>query len=59
MGKLYLYLIWVVPDKGPLNGMCVCVCVRVRVRVCVCVRWDVDGNVDKNSGVQTGVTGRI
>ena len=26
---------WVVPEKGPLNGVCVCVCVCVCVSVCV------------------------
>ena len=26
----------IVPDKGPLNGVCVCVCVRAPC-VCVCV----------------------
>ena len=25
-------LTWVVPDKGPLNGVCVCACVRECVR---------------------------
>jgi len=26
---------WVVPDKRPLNSVCVCVCARARARVCV------------------------
>ena len=33
-------LTWVVPEKGPLTGVCVCVraCVRARARVRACVR---------------------